>query len=390
MNKPITQSEIDTQIAAATAASDPSAKNKKSLRKKLLAALLATVTAGAAGYFGYDRLIGSRYVTTDNAYVGAETAQVTPLVGGPVRAVLVSDTEIVRQGDVLIQLDDTDSRIAVAQAAAVLGQAERRVRGYFANDEGLSAQVAARMADQVRAAADVVSAESTLERTRIDFERRSALTVSGSVSGDELTASENAFRKAEAALAAAQANQIQAAANREAAIGSLKANAVLTRDTTVETNPEVANARARLEQAQVDLERTIIRAPIDGIVTHRDVQVGERVQPGTPLMSIVPLAQVYVDANFKEVQLKKVRDGQPVTLHSDLYGSDVVYRGRVVGLSGGTGSSFALIPAQNATGNWIKVVQRVPVRIALEKAELEAHPLRVGLSMTATVNTKEN
>ena len=223
---------------------------------------------------------------------------------------------------------------------------------------------------------------------RIDFERRKALAASGSVSGDELTSAENALRMAEAALEAARANQIQAAATREAAIGSLKANVVLTRNTTVQTNPEVANAQARLDQARVDLERTVIRAPVDGVVTRRQVQVGQRVQAGSQLMSIVPVAEVYVDANFKEIQLRNVREGQLVTLTSDLYGSEVEFKGRVVGLSGGTGSAFALVPSQNATGNWIKVVQRLPVRIALDKAELEAHPLRVGLSMNVTIDTR--
>jgi membrane fusion protein (multidrug efflux system) len=388
MNKPVTQSELNGQIEVATSATDANTMKRKAMRKKLLMALAATVTLAGAGYYAYDTFIGSRYVATDNAYVGADTAEVTPLIGGPVKEVRVSDTEFVKKGDILVQLDDTDARIAVAQAEAALGQAERRVRGYFAKDEDLSAQVSARIADQARAAADITAAESTLERARIDYERRMALAASGSVSGDELTATENALRRAEAALEAARANQVQAAANHEASLGSLKTNTVLTRDTTVETNPEVANARARLDQARVDLERTVIRAPIDGVVTRRQVQVGQRVQAGTPLMSVVPIQEAYVDANFKEVQLEKVRDGQPVNLESELYGSAVKFKGRVVGLSGGTGSAFALVPSQNATGNWIKVVQRLPVRIALDKAELEAHPLRVGLSMTATIDTK--
>ena len=388
MNKPITPSELDAQIEAATFATDASTTKSKAMRKTLLAGLAATVALAGAGYYAYDALLGSRYVTTDNAYVGADTAQVTPLIGGPVKAVFVHDTQAVNKGDILVQLDDTDARIAVEQAEAALGQAERHVRGYFANDEALSAQVSARIADQIRAAADVASAQSTLERARIDYERRKALAASGSVSGDELTSAKNALDKAESALEAARANKAQADANRKAAIGSLNANSVLVRDTTVDTNPEVANARARLEQARVNLERTIIRAPISGVVTRRDVQVGQRVQAGSPLMSIVPVSEAYVDANFKEVQLSKVRAGQPVTLESDLYGSDVKFNGRVVGLSGGTGSSFALIPAQNATGNWIKVVQRLPVRIALDKQEIDAHPLRVGLSMTVTIDTK--
>jgi membrane fusion protein, multidrug efflux system len=165
-------------------------------------------------------------------------------------------------------------------------------------------------------------------------------------------------------------------------------NAVQTRNTTVETHPEVALARARLDQARVDLERTVIRSPIEGVVAQREVHIGQRVQPGTPLMTIVPIREVYVDANFKEGQLTSVREGQKVTLISDLYGHEVVYRGRVVGLSGGTGASFALIPAQNATGNWIKVVQRLPVRIVLDRVDVARHPLRVGLSMEATIDTR--
>jgi len=382
MNKPIPQSEMDALNAQATDAS-----SKKALRKKLFAALLAGVTICGAGYCAYDYFIGSRYVTTDNAYVGAETAHVTPLVGGPVEAVLVSDTDTVKAGDVLVRLDDTDARLALLQAEAALGQAERRVRGYFANDEGLSAQVAARAADQARAAADLVSAQSALDRARIDFTRRHALAASGSVSGEELTVAENALRQAAAAYEAARAVQVQTAANREAAIGALKANAVLTSETTVDTNPEVTAARARFEQAKVDLERTVIRAPVDGVIVQRAVHVGQRVQSGASLMSIVPVGEAYVDANFKEMQLTKVREGQEVELTSDLYGSDVVFHGRVVGLSGGTGSAFALIPAQNATGNWIKVVQRLPVRIVIDRDDLLKHPLRVGLSMEATINT---
>jgi membrane fusion protein (multidrug efflux system) len=387
MNKPITPSEIEKEIEAASSQTAPAAKNMKALRKKLFAALLAGVTISGAGYYAYDYFIGSRYVTTDNAYVGAETAHVTPLVGGPVSEVRVSDTDLVKTGEVLVVLDDTDARLALAQAEAALGQAERRVRGYFANDEGLSAQVAARGADQARAAADVIAAQSALDRARIDLGRRQALASSGSVSGEELTAAENAFRQASAAFAAARAAQVQTAANREAALGALKANAVLVSNTTVDTNPEVLAARARLEQARVDVERTIIRAPVDGVIVQRAVHVGQRVQSGASLMSIVPIGEAYVDANFKEVQLTKVREGQKVELVSDLYGSDVVFHGRVVGLAGGTGSAFALIPAQNATGNWIKVVQRVPVRIALDRDDLIKHPLRVGLSMEATIDT---
>ena len=188
-------------------------------------------------------------------------------------------------------------------------------------------------------------------------------------------------------MRAAQAALAQADANRAATAGALKASRALTSDTTVESNPEVALARAAYERAQVDLERTVLRAPVDGVVARRQVQVGQRVQAGAPLLSVVPLRDVHVDANFKEVQLKDVKPGQPVELRSDLYGSGVTYHGVVTGFAGGTGSAFALIPSQNATGNWLKVVQRLPVRVRLDPRELQAHPLQVGLSMTATIDT---
>ena len=221
----------------------------------------------------------------------------------------------------------------------------------------------------------------------MDLTRREALVKSGSVSGEELTNARNGLVQAEANLNAAKAAAAQAMANRLSTIGSKKANAAQIVDTTVETNPEVRLAQARLEQAKVDLARTVIKAPVDGVVAKRQVQVGQRVQIGAPLVSVVPLQNVHVDANFKEVELRDVKMGQPVEVTADLYGDKVVYHGVVSGLSGGTGSAFSMIPAQNATGNWIKVVQRLPVRITLDKHELEARPLQVGLSMEATIDT---
>ncbi|MEH0195722.1 HlyD family efflux transporter periplasmic adaptor subunit [Caulobacter sp. CCNWLY153] len=358
-------------------------------RKKLFLGLAAVVLIAGAGYGAYYALVGSHHVETDNAYVGADVAQVTPLVGGPVRSVAVHDTQVVKAGDVLVVLDDSDARIALASAQADLARAERRVRGYLATDQSLSAQIAARDADQARAAASLTSAQADLERARIDLDRRKALAATGAVSGDELTRAQNAFTNAQAAFASAKAAQAQAQANRAAAAGSLAANAVLTDGTTVDTNPEVAAARAKFEQAQLDLSRTVIRAPIDGVVAKRAVQIGQRVAAGTPVMQVVPIAAAYVDANFKEGQLRKVKIGQPVELTADLYGNSVKYHGKVAGLSGGTGAAFALIPAQNATGNWIKVVQRLPVRVAVDPADLKAHPLRVGLSMKATIDTRD-
>jgi membrane fusion protein (multidrug efflux system) len=313
-------------------------------------------------------------------------AQVTPLIAGPVKAVPVHDTQIVRRGDVLVRLDDTDAAIALARAQANLIDTERRVRGLADTTAGLDAQIIARFADQARAEAQVDAAQGDLERARIDLARRKDLAASGSVSGEELTTAQNAFTTASANLKAAQAALASAKANRAAAAGAAQASSVMIADTSVEANPEVLAAKAQRDQAQVDLDRTVIRAPVDGVVSRSDVQVGQRVQAGATLMMIAPISQAYVNANFKEVQLAKVRPGQPVTLTSDLYGDHVKYSGRVVGFSGGTGAAFAVVPAQNATGNWIKVVQRLPVRIALDPQELAAHPLRVGLSMTADID----
>ncbi|WP_093375264.1 HlyD family efflux transporter periplasmic adaptor subunit [Variovorax sp. OV329] len=358
------------------------------LRKRLFIAMGVAVAAGAVGYGAYAAIYASRFVSTDNAYVGAETAQVTAAIGGIVQGVRVTDTGHVRRGEVLLTLDDTDARLALAQAEAELGRAVRRVRGYVANDDSLAAAMAARSSDEQRAAAQLAAARADLDRALIDLRRREALADSGSISGEELTKARNAFETARASAAVARAAAAQAQANSHAAAGSRAANAVLIADTTEEGNPEVALARARRDQAQVNLDRTVVRAPVDGVVARRAVQVGQQVQAGAPLLSVVPVAEVHVDANFKEGQLAKVRVGQPVALESDLHGSHVSYRGIVVGMAGGTGSAFAVIPAQNATGNWIKVVQRVPVRIQLDPAELSAHPLQVGLSMKAVVDTR--
>ena len=367
-----------------------STSNNEPRRNKLLLALGGVVGTAAVVTAAYWYLYGSHFVSTDNAYAAVEIAQVTPSVGGTISEVRVTDTQSVRKGDVLVVIDPTDAKLALAQAEADLGSAIRRVRGYVANDSGLAAQIAARAADERRAAAQLASAEADFERAKIDLQRREALSTSGSVSGDELTRAQNAFAAAEANLTVAQASTAQAKANRDAAIGSKDANAALIANSTEETNPEVALARARRDQAAVDLERTIIRAPLDGVVAKRQVQLGQRVQAGTPLLAVEPVHEMHVDADFKEVQLENVRAGQPVTLTADIYGSSVTYKGTVEGFSGGSGAAFAAIPAQNATGNWIKVVQRVPVRIKLDPEQLAANPLRVGLSMTARIDTRGN
>lgn len=371
---------------ASSVSANPAVREQR--RNRLLAGLAGVVLLAGAAAGAYWWLHASHFVSTDNAYAAAEVAQVTPSIGGTVLEVLVRDTQAVKQGDVLVRIDPTDARLALAQAEAELARAMRRVKGYVANDGGLKAQVTAREADEKRAAAQLLAAEADMERATIDLQRRQALAKSGSVSGEELTQAQNAFAAAKAQLASAVAAQAQARANREAAIGAKQVNATLIEGADAETNPEVQLAQARRDQAQVDLDRSTVRAPVDGVVAKRSVQIGQRVQAGAPLMTVVPVQRIYVDANFKEGQLGKVRVGQRVQLQSDLYGSDVKYSGTVVGFSGGSGSAFAAIPAQNATGNWIKVVQRLPVRIQLDAAELAKNPLRVGLSMQVTVDTR--
>jgi membrane fusion protein (multidrug efflux system) len=326
MNPPIKASAAPASASAPTDA-DAGSHRKRALLFSLLALAIAVV---GGGYYAYWKLVASRYVSTDNAYTAAEVAMVTAEIDGPVAAVNVVDSQPVKHGDVLVVIDDTDAKLALRQAEA----------------------------DLARAQAQVSSATADVERARVDLQRRSALVASGSVSGDELTHVINGANNARASLNAAHA--------------------------------AVALAQARVDKARVDLGRTVIRSPIDGVVARREVQLGQRVQPSTPLLSVVPVSEMYVNANFKEVQLKKVRPGQRVELDSDLYGHKVAFHGVVEGFNGGTGAAFALIPAQNATGNWIKVVQRLPVRIGLNPDELVAHPLRVGLSMNAKVDLRSD
>jgi len=357
--------------AAAPAPVEPQPAIAPAKRGRLFALLGGTVAVVALGVGGWVLIEGGKHVKTDNAYVDAAAAQVTPLTAAAVTSVPVINTQVVKVGDPLVVLDDADARLALARAEADLAQAEHRVVGYHANDDALSAEIANR-------AAQVQSARANLDRARTDYDRRKGLEANGAISGEELTQARNALDTAQAAVTAAVAQQ-------RAAEGQRAVNSALISGSG--ENPEVAAARVRVDQARLDLARTVIRAPVAGVVAKNDVQIGQRVQVGQPLMSIVPVDQAYVNANFKEQQLRKVRAGQPVELTSDLYGGSVKYRGSVVGVSGGAGSAFALIPAQNATGNWIKVVQRLPVRIAVNAQDLKAHPLRVGMSMNAQIST---
>lgn len=380
-------SKIDADVEETTHAAKAAVNPKK--RGPLFLGLILAVAASGGGYYAYDTLYASKHAITDNAYVGADVAQITPLVAAPVAEVLVSDTQAVKKGDVLVRLDDTDARLALAMAEATYQNAIRRVTALVANDKALAAQIVGREADQAQAAAQLASAEAGYAKAKIDLDRRKTLADNGSVSGDEITAVETLLKTAEANLSSARAGAAGAAAAHDAAVAAKEANAAMISGVGIDDNPEVLAARSARDQAQVNLERTVMRAPVDGVISRRQVQVGQRVQPGMTLMVVVPLQAAYVDANYKEVQLAHVKAGQKVTLVSDLYGSDVEFTGTVVGFSGGTGAAFSVVPAQNATGNWIKVVQRLPVRIALDPAELAAHPLQVGLSMTADISLAE-
>ncbi|MCP5272537.1 MAG: HlyD family efflux transporter periplasmic adaptor subunit [Burkholderiaceae bacterium] len=343
-----------------------------SRRRPALIALTAAVLLAAAAWATWWALVLRHQESTDNAYVQATTVQVTAQQPGTVLEVLVDDTETVQPGQLLLRLDPADAKLALARAEAKLGQTLREVRTLVAQDAASRAQVALR-------AAEVARARAELQRAEDDVARRQPLLASGAVGAEEMQHAQAAVAAARSALAATQA--AEQAARQQAA-----ASAALVAGTAVDEHPAVLQARAAVHEAELALQRTELRAPVGGQVARRSVQVGQRIAAGAPLMSVVALDRAWVDANFKEVQLRRMRVGQPVRLTADLYGSRVEFTGRITGLGAGTGSAFALLPAQNATGNWIKVVQRVPVRIALDPAQLAVHPLRVGLSMQATVD----
>lgn len=371
--------------AEAPAASD---EQNKARRKRMLTILAIVVLTIALLWGIWYFLTQAGRVSTDNAYVGADSAQVTALVSGPVAEVRVGGTQQVKKGDILVVLDDTDARLDVANAEAALRQAQQRFSQASATAGAARARIGASAAGISQAQAQLKSANANIEKARAELSRRESLAGSGAVSGEELTTARTSLASALAARDLASAGIASARANENSVSGDAAASAALVRGNTINTAPDVVAAQARLEKAQLDLSRTVIRAPVDGIVTNRNVQVGQRIAAGAPIMTIVPIATAFVDANYKESQFSKIRIGQPVELISDFYGDDVVYHGKVAGIAGGTGSAFSLIPAQNATGNWVKVVQRLPVRITLDPKELKAHPLRVGLTMEATIDTR--
>ena len=338
----------------------PKTAANTSRRWRWLAALAAVLVTAGAVYGAYWAQVLRYHQSTDDAYVGGNVVQITPQISGTVVAIGADDTQFVKAGQALVRLDPADARVALDQAEAQLARTVRDVRNLYATSSQLAAAV------QMR--------QTELNAAQSDFTRRQRLGASGAVSGEELQHAADAVKTAQAELVAAQQ---QLVANRARVDG-----------TTLQDHPQVRDAAAAVRNAYLTIERTELAAPVAGFVARRNVQLGQRVSPGTPLMAVVPLDQVWVDANFKEPQLAHMRIGQPVRLSADLYGGHVLYHGRIAGFGAGTGAAFSLLPAQNATGNWIKIIQRVPVRIALDPREIAVHPLQIGLSMKADVEVK--
>jgi membrane fusion protein (multidrug efflux system) len=349
---------------------------KAAKRRQLILTAIAIFVVIGVAYGGYQYWDSLHYAYTDDAYVQGDLVQVTPQVGGTVVAINADDTQLVKAGQTLVRLDGADTQVALQQAEANLAQAVRQVRVSFANNGTLAAQVAVRQTD-------VATAKTALARAEDALRRRQELAGTGAVGAEELRQAQLAVQAAKAALSTAEAGV-------EAAREQLASGEALTAGTVIASNPAVRLAAARVREAYLAYERTTIPAPVSGVVARRSVQLGQRVAPGLPLMWVVPLNNVWVDANLKETQLRDVRIGQPAKVVADTYGGDVTYTGHVVGLAAGTGAAFSLLPAQNATGNWIKVVQRLPVRIALDAKQLAAHPLRVGMSTEVTVDISDH
>lgn len=347
---------MSTQISPAP---NEGAQSRKKSRGFLLRILGASILVGALGLSAWYLLEGRWYEHTDDAYVDGNIVQITPQITGTVVSIDADDGDFVKQGDVLVTLDKADADVALQNAAANLANTVRKVRGLYSAVSGAQADVAVR--------------KVALQKAQADYERRVSLASSGAISAEELSHARDALTAAESSLTTAEQQ--------------LQTHKVLVDDTIVTSHPDVEAAAARYRAAYLSEVRTTLVAPVTGYVAKRIVQVGQRVQPGAALMAIVPLHEVWIDANFKETQLTHMRIGQPVEVTSDVYGQKVKYAGKVLELGVGTGGAFALLPAQNATGNWIKIVQRIPVRVAFTAPEqLLQHPLRIGMSLDATVD----
>ncbi|WP_283188489.1 efflux RND transporter periplasmic adaptor subunit [Pseudomonas sp. PMCC200344] len=352
----------DTAPAPTDKASDNTQDTSNSRKRKVLLVVLAIVVILAGvGVWGYHEFYGRWNESTDDAYVNGNVVEITPLVTGTVVSIGADDGDLVHEGQVLINFDPNDAEVGLQSAQANLARTVRQVRGLYSNVDGMKAQVNAQQAE--------------VQKAQDNFNRRKNLAAGGAISQEELSHARDDLTSAQNALANAKQQ--------------LKTTSALVDDTVVSSHPDVMSAAAQLRQAYLNNSRSTLIAPVTGYVAKRSVQLGQRVQPGTALMAVIPLDQLWIDANFKETQLRDMRIGQPVDIEADLYGSDVKFSGTIDSLGAGTGSAFALLPAQNATGNWIKIVQRVPVRIHINAEELAKHPLRVGLSTQVDVNLRD-
>ncbi len=343
-------------MSSETSAPNPAA------RKRALTILVVVLVVVAVLWLAYYLFYARFHQDTDDAYVQGNVVSVVPQYLGTVVSIDADDGDKVEAGQPLVHLDATDAQVAYDQAEANLAGTVRQVRGLFSTVEAGTADLQAR--------------QVAVDQARADVQRREGLVATGAVSKEELAHARDILASAEAALAASQ--------------GNLSRSQALVDATTVQKQPQVQAAAAQLRAAYLNLHRTTIVAPISGYVAKREVQLGQRVQPGNTLMTVVPLEQMWIEANFKETQLANMRIGQPVEVKSDLYGGSVKYDGKVESLGMGSGSAFSLLPAQNASGNWIKIVQRVPVKITLDAAQLREHPLRLGLSTKVDVATRDH
>ncbi|GFM57075.1 secretion protein HlyD [Pseudomonas cichorii] len=347
----------------ATAATEkPSASSPEDVnpgkRKFMLLVLALIVILGGAAVWAWHEFYGRWSESTDDAYVNGNVVEITPLTTGTVISIGADDGDLVREGQVLIKFDPSDAEVSLQSAEANLAKVVRQVRGLYSNVDGMKAQLAAQRAE--------------VQKAQDNYNRRRSLAASGAISQEELSHAKDDLTSAQSSLSNVQQQ--------------LASSVALVDDTVVSSHPDVKAAAAQLRQAYLADARTTVVSPVTGYVAKRTVQLGQRIQPGTATMAVIPLDQLWIDANFKETQLGKMRIGQPVEITSDLYGSQVKYSGTIDSLGAGTGSAFALLPAQNATGNWIKIVQRVPVRIHINPDELANNPLRIGLSTTVDVN----
>lgn len=347
-------SQETTAPAGAVVAPPP--KSRRGFFLKLLVAVLVLAAIGWVVWYYVD---GRWYEDTDDAYVNGNVVQITPQIAGTVTSIGADDGDLVHQGDVLVKLDPSDAEVALESARANLANTVRRVRGLYNNVTSAQADMSVR--------------QTAVDRARQDYNRRRDLAKSGAISAEELSHAADTLTSAESSLSSAKQ--------------AYSSSKVLVDDTVVASHPDVRSAAAKLRSAYLDDVRATLVAPVDGYVAKRGVQVGQRVQPGAALMAVVPLHEVWIDANFKETQLTHMRIGQPVDVTADVYGGKTVYKAKIRSLGIGSGSAFSILPAQNATGNWIKIVQRVPVRVVFtDPKQLEDKPLRLGLSTKVTVS----